>query len=174
MRSGCYIEATATKRKGGNRVSSISVKISWIKIFRLTSTSFGNCNFLNFKFFTTMVGYICKSKRKFNKSYGETWSPNNCMQSLSVFHCFLMTKKGILYLKFLFAFNPWLLNSFDEPSYRLELSERYSLRLFLSRGEEFSEVVLPWGIMIHLGERCAWGGLVAGGNYDGFCYELFS
>ena len=71
-----------------------------------------------------MVGHTSLKER------GERWSPNNFMQSLSVF-CFLMTKKNTE-----FSFNPWLLNFFDLPSYGSELMKRYTLRLFLMCLEE--------------------------------------
>ena len=71
--------------------------------------------------------------------------------------------------KFLFTFNPRLLNSFDLPRYGLELRKRYTLKLFLMCLEERSfGSCSVWGKreqMTHLGERCAWGGLGVGGNY---------
>ena len=84
-----------------------------------------------------MKFYIYRSERKFNKNYGERWSPNSFIQSLSILYCFLMTKKNIAF-KFLFTFKHWLLNSIDLPSYCSELRKRYTLKLFLMCIEEKS------------------------------------
>ena len=76
------------------------------------------------------------------------------MQSLSVLLFFDVKKI------FLFTFNPWLLNSFDLPSYGSELRKRYTLRLFLMCLEERSfgscSARGNGGQMTHLGERCVW------------------
>ena len=68
------------------------------------SSTVGVVIFRKFEIFHTHGG-IYRFERKFNKNYGEGCSPNNFMQRLSVFHCFLMTKKNIAF-KFLFTFKP--------------------------------------------------------------------
>ena len=84
-----------------------------------------------------------------------------------LFFCFLITKKNISF-KFLFTFKPWLLNSFDLPSYGSELRKRYTLRLYVMCLEERNfgscSACGNRGQMTHVGERCAWGGLEVGGN----------
>ena len=99
------------------------------------------------------------------KRYGQKWSPNNFMQSLSAFYCFLMTKNNITF-KLIFTFKPWLLNFFDLRSYGSKLRKRYTLRLFLMCLEERSfRSCSVWGNggqMTRFGERCAWGELEVG------------
>ena len=82
-------------------------------------------------------GGIYRFERKFNKIFGERWSPNNFMQSLSVFYSFLMTKTNIAF-EFLFTSMSWLLNFSYLRSYGSELRKRYTLRLFLMCLEERS------------------------------------
>ena len=60
---------------------SIWVKISKL-LFWLASTSPQNCTFHN-------NSEIYRLERKFNKRYGETWSPNSFIQSLSLLLLFL-------------------------------------------------------------------------------------
>ena len=105
-------------------------------------------------------GGIYWFETKFNKNFAERWSPNNFMQSLSVFYSFLMTKTNIAF-KFLFTFMPWLLNFSYLRSYGSELRKRYTLRLFLMCLEERSfGNCSAWGNgrqMTHFGQRCVWG-----------------
>ena len=115
-----------------------------------------------------MVGYIYRSVRQFNKIMARD---ENLIISCRacLFLLFFDDKKGVQHLKFLFTFNPWLLNSFDVPSYGSEFKEKYTIRLFLvclveRRFGSFS----AWGNgeqMTQSEERCAWGRLGVGGNY---------
>ena len=137
----------------GKEGGSIWVKISRVNILTLKYIFYSrSCNFGIYRF-----------ERKFNKNYGEGCSPNNFMQSLSVFYCFLMTKKNIAF-KFLFTFKPWLLNSFH-LCYGSELRKRYTLRLFLTCLEERSFGNCSACGDGAFGERCAWEGLGVGGNF---------
>ena len=53
-----------------------------------------------------------------------------------VFFVFWWQKKNISF-KFLFTFNPWLLNSFDLPSYGIEEKIHTKAVSDVPRGEEF-------------------------------------
>ena len=110
-------------------------------------------------------GGIYRFERKFNKNYRERWNPNNLMQNLPGFW---WQKKNVEF-KFLFTFNPWLLNSFRLPSYGSELRKRYTLRLLLicldARSFGSCSACGNSGQMTHLGERCAWEKLGVAGNY---------
>ena len=85
------------------------------------------------------------------------------------FIVFWWPKKNITF-KFLFTFNPWILNSFDLPSYGSELRKRNTVRLLLMCLEKkrFGSCS-AWGNgwqMTHLGERCVLGGLRVRANYE--------
>ena len=67
------------------------------------------------------MGQICKPLLEVEKNF---------MHSLSAFFLLLVTKKRIAFKSSLIrTLLPWLLNSFDLPSYDLESRKRYTLRL---------------------------------------------
>ena len=59
------------------------------------------------------------------------------------FIVFWWQKKNIAF-KFLLTFNPWLLNSFDLPSYGSELKKRHTITLFSMWGEQFWKLFCQW------------------------------
>ena len=82
-------------------------------------------------------GRIYRFEGKFNKYSEDRWRPNNFMQSLSVFFFVFWWQKNNISFKFLFTFNPWLLNSFDLPSSGIEEKIHTKAASDVSRGEEF-------------------------------------
>ena len=119
------------------------------------------------KFFTTIVWYK-GLKESSTKVMERDEAPIISCRACLFFIVFWWPKNNIAF-KSLFTFNPWLLSSFDFPSYCSELRKRYTVRLFLmcleERGFGGCSAWGNGGQMTHFGERCAWGELGVGGKY---------
>ena len=151
--------------KGGG---SILVKISRVNIltwnYIIQELKFS----INLKFLTTMVGYKRLKESSTKITERDEALIISCRACL-FFIVFWWQKKNITFkFKFLFTFKPWLLNSFDLPSFGSELRKRYTLRLFLMCLEKrIFESCSAWGDggqMAHLVGKIR-GRLEVGGNY---------